>query len=75
MFKSLLIHRDQGHSIEARLCAEDAFQDFAPRIGTVRLWVDGLTNVAGARHDSGVETGTEVTVFFGQSLRKYRIAF
>ncbi|KAL8276757.1 hypothetical protein RQP46_010813 [Phenoliferia psychrophenolica] len=59
-----------GHSIEARLCAEDAFADFAPRIGTVRLWVDGLNNAAGARRDSGVETGSEVTVFFDPMLAK-----
>ncbi|KAM0756493.1 hypothetical protein T439DRAFT_270529, partial [Meredithblackwellia eburnea MCA 4105] len=60
----------KGHALEARLCAEDAFSDFAPRTGTVRLWVDGLPNADGIRRDTGVETGSEVTVFFDPMLAK-----
>ena len=57
-----------GHAVEARLYAEDADHGFLPATGT-------LTRVRfpagpGIRVDSGVETGSEVTVFYDPMLAK-----
>ena len=57
-----------GHAVEARLYAEDADHGFLPATGT-------LSRVRfpagpGVRVDSGVETGSEVTVFYDPMLAK-----
>lgn len=62
----------QGHAIEARLCAEDAFAEFAPRTGVIRLVVEGMQGAEGIRSDTGVQTGNEVTVFFGPYFSSLR---
>ena len=57
-----------GHAIEARIYAEDPARDFLPSPGTVDVWrpaADGL-----ARFDSGVESGSDVSVEFDPMIAK-----
>ena len=57
-----------GHSIEVRLYAEDPSNDFLPATGCVDIWQP----VAGpaVRYDSGIESGSEVSVEFDPMLAK-----
>jgi len=57
-----------GHAFEARLYAEDASKDFLPATGRVCLWEPAA--LPGLRYDSGVETGTEVSVHYDPLLAK-----
>ncbi|MBI5506937.1 MAG: ATP-grasp domain-containing protein [Deltaproteobacteria bacterium] len=57
-----------GHAFEARLYAEDASKDFLPATGRVCLWEPAV--LPGLRYDSGVETGTEVSVHYDPLLAK-----
>ena len=57
-----------GHSIEARLYAEDVEADFLPVSGKLDR-VD-FPAYAGLRVDSGVESGTEVSVHYDPMLAK-----
>ena len=57
-----------GHAVEARLYAEDADAGFLPATGTLtRLRFPGG---AGTRIDSGVETGSEITVNYDPMVAK-----
>ena len=56
----------RGHTIEARICAESPWRDHQPSAGT-------LTHVSfpsGARVDTWVETGSEVTAHYDSLLAK-----
>lgn len=57
-----------GHAIECRICAEDPFNNFMPDIGTISY----LREPAGksVRVDSGIETGSEVSMHFDSMLSK-----
>ena len=55
-----------GHAIEARIYAEDPDRDFLPAPGTVAEW----TPAPGARFDSGVESGSEVSQEFDPMIAK-----
>jgi acetyl-CoA carboxylase biotin carboxylase subunit len=57
-----------GHSIEARIYAEDAKIGFLPSIGRLALWRP--PSGPGIRVDSGVKEGDEVTVNFDPMLAK-----
>ncbi|MEM7096000.1 MAG: biotin carboxylase N-terminal domain-containing protein [Actinomycetota bacterium] len=57
-----------GHSIEARLYAEDPNNDFLPAIGTLDAFA--LPASPDARLDTGVEAGSEVGVEFDPMLAK-----
>jgi acyl-CoA carboxylase subunit alpha len=57
-----------GHALEARLYAEDPSADFLPATGRIALWAP--PTMAGVRYDSGVETGTEVSVHYDPLLAK-----
>jgi propionyl-CoA carboxylase alpha chain len=57
-----------GHAIEARLCAEDAEQDFLPAPGTVQVWEPPTGD--GVRVDSGIENGTEIGIAFDPMMAK-----
>ena len=57
-----------GHAIEARLYAEDPARNFLPSPGTIDLWRPAPGNLA--RFDSGVESGSAVSVEFDPMIAK-----
>jgi acetyl-CoA carboxylase biotin carboxylase subunit len=57
-----------GHSIEARIYAEDVSKGFLPAIGKLAMWRPPST--PGVRMDSGFREGDEVTVDFDPMLAK-----
>jgi propionyl-CoA carboxylase alpha chain len=72
-----LIGETYGHAVEARLYAEDPAADWQPQSGTLRAMevpgVDGrfdLLNRPGLRLDSGVETGSTVSIHYDAMLAK-----
>ena len=58
----------QGHAIEARLYAEDPVNDFLPVTGTFHQFQFDPT--PGLRVDSGIEDGSEVSVFYDPMIAK-----
>jgi 3-methylcrotonyl-CoA carboxylase alpha subunit len=58
--------RASGHAIEVRLCAENPANDFLPETGRIGL----LEFPAGARVDTGVRAGDEVSVFYDPMIAK-----
>jgi len=67
----------QGHSIEARLYAEDPAKDWQPQAGAIhRFEVPGTRTefdtlgTAGVRLDSGIVDGSVVSVFYDPMLAK-----
>ena len=61
--------RQDGHTIEVRLYAEDPANDFLPSTGTLHVW-EPPVGIAGLRVDSGVEQGTEIGVYYDPLLAK-----
>ncbi len=57
-----------GHAIEARLCAEDAYDQFAPQTGAIKYWSPGD---AGIRVDSGVVEGGVVSPHYDSMVAKF----
>ena len=57
-----------GHSIEARIYAEDPERGFLPSIGSLITWIP--PSGPGIRIDSGVRQGDEVTIDFDPMLAK-----
>jgi propionyl-CoA carboxylase alpha chain len=57
-----------GHAIEARLYAEDPTEDFRPSPGPVHAFE--VPESAGARLDSGVERGSEVSPHYDPMIAK-----
>ena len=57
-----------GHSIELRICAEDATADFRPAIGNILLLDE--PHGEGIRVDSGILDGGKVTTDFDPMLSK-----
>jgi acetyl-CoA carboxylase biotin carboxylase subunit len=58
----------RGHAIEARVYAEDPRTDFLPSTGTLAVWEEG--GGPGIRWESGVETGSEVSIHYDPMLAK-----
>ena len=58
----------RGHAIECRIYAEDPQADFLPSTGTLRCW--DAPELAGIRYESGVESGSEVTIHYDPMLAK-----
>lgn len=60
--------RMQGHAVEARLYAEDAYGGFLPQVGVVRRlrWPKG----PGVRIDHGIQEGQEVTTHYDAMVAK-----
>jgi len=58
----------RGHAIEARVYAEDPRADFLPSTGTLACW--DAPDLPGVRWESGVETGSEVTIHYDPMLAK-----
>jgi geranyl-CoA carboxylase alpha subunit len=55
-----------GHSIEARLYAEDPARDYMPQTGTVAAW----RPAGDVRFDAGVTTGTVVSPYYDPMIAK-----
>jgi len=60
--------RRLGHALECRIYAEDPTRDDAPSPGRILLWV--TPEGPGVRVDSGVTTGSEVSVHYDPMLAK-----
>ncbi|MBC8042036.1 MAG: acetyl-CoA carboxylase biotin carboxylase subunit [Rhizobacter sp.] len=58
----------RGHSIECRVYAEDAANDFLPSIGRLSHYVE--PNGFGVRTDSAVAQGSEITMHFDPMISK-----
>jgi len=58
----------RGHAIECRIYAEDPTHDFLPSTGTLLCWE--TSPGAGLRYESGVETGSQVTIHYDPMLAK-----
>lgn len=58
--------RINGHAIEARLYAEDPTKNFLPSPGLIKIWEPATIG----RFDSGVESGSEVSVNFDPLIAK-----
>ncbi|MDE0723561.1 MAG: ATP-grasp domain-containing protein [Alphaproteobacteria bacterium] len=58
-----------GHSIEARLCAENVEEGFLPSSGTLKVWhmPEEHENL---RVDTGVEQGGEISSFYDSMIAK-----
>jgi len=57
-----------GHAIESRIYAEDPGNNFLPCTGKILAWRE--QEFPGVRYDSGVETGSNVDVFYDPMLAK-----
>jgi len=57
-----------GHAIECRVYAEDPYNDFLPSTGTIVRWKE--PQLPGIRYESGVVTGSEVTIYYDPMLAK-----
>jgi geranyl-CoA carboxylase alpha subunit len=60
--------RWQGHAIEARLCAEDAFNGFAPQAGRVLHW--NVPAGEGIRIDHGLVAQPEIPSYYDSMIAK-----
>ncbi len=60
--------RWQGHAIEARLCAEDAFNGFAPQAGRVLHW--NVPAGEGVRVDHGLVAQPEIPPYYDSMIAK-----
>jgi geranyl-CoA carboxylase alpha subunit len=60
--------RWQGHAIEARLCAEDAFNGFASQAGQVRHW--SVPAGEGIRVDHGLVAQPEIPPYYDSMIAK-----
>ncbi len=60
--------RWQGHAIEARLCAEDAFNGFAPQAGRVLHWT--VPAGEGIRIDHGLVAQPEIPPYYDSMIAK-----
>ncbi len=66
--EDIIAAKSMGHSIEARLYAEDPAKKFLPRPGTIEKLV--YPQMEGLRVDGGVETGSVVTPFYDPLIAK-----
>lgn len=57
-----------GYAIESRLYAEDADNDFMPATGKIIKWE--VPEVDGLRVETGVQTGSEVSIFYDPMIAK-----
>jgi acetyl-CoA carboxylase biotin carboxylase subunit len=71
--KPLTLAQDElgrsGHAIETRLYAEDPRHGFLPSTGKILDW-HVPEAIAGLRLDTGVETGTEIGIYYDPLLAK-----
>jgi geranyl-CoA carboxylase alpha subunit len=58
--------RPRGHSIEVRLCAEDADQGFMPQSGVMALW----QMPSGIRVEHALQSGAEISPYYDSMIAK-----
>lgn len=58
----------KGHSIEARVYAEDAANQFLPDVGTLHTYIRPQGN--GVRVDDGFEQGMDIPIFYDPMIAK-----
>lgn len=58
----------KGHSLEVRMYAEDPSEGFLPSIGKIHFLQ--FPNLPGLRIDSGVRTGSEISMFYDPMIAK-----
>jgi 3-methylcrotonyl-CoA carboxylase alpha subunit len=58
----------EGWAMEARIYAEDPDNNYLPSIGRLHEW--SVPDLAGIRVDSGVESGSDVTIHYDPMLAK-----
>ncbi|CZR54818.1 related to methylcrotonyl-coa carboxylase alpha chain, mitochondrial precursor [Phialocephala subalpina] len=64
-----------GHAIEVRLCAEDPLRDFLPDLGVIQRWTPAseilpLSQTQNVRFETGIQTGSEVSIYFDSLIAK-----
>jgi acetyl-CoA carboxylase biotin carboxylase subunit len=57
-----------GHSVEVRVYAEDAFNNFAPDIGTLKTYK--IPESIGVRVDNGFEEGMTIPIYYDSMICK-----
>ncbi|MEH6402804.1 MAG: acetyl-CoA carboxylase biotin carboxylase subunit [Sneathiella sp.] len=57
-----------GHAIEARLYAEDPYNNFLPKVGTLIEWAPATGT--GVRVDHGLQSGLEITPHYDPMIAK-----
>ena len=60
--------RIDGHSIELRVYAENAYENFSPSIGTLNRY--DLPEGKGIRVDDGLEEGMEIPIYYDPMISK-----
>eukprot|EP01098_Paradermamoeba_levis_P014884 TRINITY_DN7301_c0_g1_i1.p1 TRINITY_DN7301_c0_g1~~TRINITY_DN7301_c0_g1_i1.p1 ORF type:complete len:449 (+),score=134.23 TRINITY_DN7301_c0_g1_i1:855-2201(+) len=58
----------KGHAIEVRLYAEDPTKNFFPSPGPIVLWKEAIQS--GIRYDTGIETGSEISIHYDPMISK-----
>lgn len=61
----------RGHSIECRIYAEDVYNNFLPDTGVLKTLREPSGN--GVRVDSGVESGSEISVYYDPMIAKLSV--
>ena len=66
--------KQEGHAIEVRIYAEDPLKGFLPSIGQITRWAPGYSDQPSDnvtfRLDSGVDIGSQVTIYYDPQLAK-----
>lgn len=60
--------QQEGHSIECRICAEDPENNFFPATGELLYYLQPY--IGNIRFDTGVTTGSEVSMFYDSMISK-----
>jgi acetyl-CoA carboxylase biotin carboxylase subunit len=68
IFNQDILNNPKGHSIEARIYAEDSENNFIPSVGKIEFYREpSLLNV---RIDSGATKGTEIPIYYDPIISK-----
>lgn len=63
-----------GWAFESRVYAEDPYKAFGlPSIGRLSSYVDPSTTIKNVRCDSGIEEGSEISIYYDPMICKVRI--
>ncbi|KAH7016766.1 carbamoyl-phosphate synthase L chain, ATP binding domain-containing protein [Ilyonectria destructans] len=63
--------KQEGHSIECRLCAEDPQREFSPQHGLIRLWAPSTpAGQRDVRFETAIQSGARVSIYFDSMIAK-----